>query len=189
MPKRINYTLSAAERLTIEQAIKGHEDLRVRQRAQLIRLLDKGHPPEAVADLMAISVGQVYWWYNRWREEGLAGLSDKPRSGRPTVGDAAYLAKLAEVLEQEPPALGYGFNVWNARRLIAHLEQETGVKMAERTFRDLLARLGYVYRRPKHDLTPLQDQAAKERAEETLEMLKKKPKEKKSNFSLWTKQP
>lgn len=87
----------------------------------------------------------------------------------------------------EPHELGYGFNVWDTRRLMAHMEKETGVTMTDRTFRNILERMDYVYRRPKHDVTPLQDKAAKQRAEETLETLKKKPQEAKSNYSLWTK--
>ena len=89
MPKLINYSLAEAELLTVEQAIKSDPDLRVRQRAQIIRLLHKGHKPEEVADLLAISPGQVYWWHGRWRQEGLAGLSDKERSGRPQIDDEA----------------------------------------------------------------------------------------------------
>lgn len=189
MPKKINYTLTESELLTIEQAIKNNPNLRVRQRAQILRLLHKGHRPDEVADLLAISQGQVYWWYKRWRQEGLEGLGDKERSGRPQVDDEAYRQKLVEVLETEPHELGYGFNVWDTPRLMAHMEKETGVTMTDRTFRNVLDRMDYVYRRPKHDLTPLQDKEAKERAEETIDELKKKPKRAKSNFSLWTKRP
>jgi len=70
---------------------------------------------------------------------------------------------------------------------MAHMEKETGVTMTDRTFRNILDRMDYVYRRPKHDLTPLQDKEAKQHAEETLETLKKKPKAAKSTYSLWTK--
>lgn len=189
MPKKINYTLNESELLTIEQAIKSNPNGRVQQRALIIRLLHKGRKPDEVADILSVSVGQVYWWHKRWRQEGLEGLSDKERSGRPQLDDEAYRQKLEEVLEIEPHELGYGFNVWDTPRLMAHMEKETGVAMTDRTFRNVLDRLDYVYRRPKHDLTPLQDKEAKERAEETLDELKKKPKKAKSNFSLWTKRP
>jgi transposase len=79
--------------------------------------------------------------------------------------------------------------VWNSKLLIAHLEKETGVRVTERTFLNILAEEEYVYRRPKHTLDPLQDKVVKARAEATLEMLKKKLNEPKSNYSLWTKQP
>jgi len=51
---------------------------------------------------MAISVGQVYYWHKRWREEALDGLEDKARSGRPRLGDEQLLAKLEELLATDP---------------------------------------------------------------------------------------
>jgi transposase len=189
MPKRNNYTLTESELLTIEQAIKNDLDLRLRQRALIIRLLHKGYKPEAIADVLSISTGPIYYWHNRWRKEGLDGLRDKPRSGRPPISNEAYRHKLEEVLATDPRELGFAFSVWTPARLLAYMEQETGVVMHENTLRNLLNELDYVYRRPKHDLRHLQDKEAKAAAEETLEMLKKKPSMAKSNFSLWTKRP
>lgn len=189
MPKIINYTLTESELLTIEQAIKNDSDWRVRQRAQVIRLLHKGHKAPEIAELLSISTGPVYYWHKRWREDGLEGLRDKARSGRPKLGDEAYRQKLEEVLATEPQELGFAFSVWTPARLLAYMEQETGVRMHENTLRGLLAELDYVYRRPKHDLNHLQDKKVKAAAAETLDMLKKRLNKEKSNFSLWTKQP
>lgn len=189
MPKRIDYTLTESELLTIEQAIKNDPDLRLRQRALIIRLLHKGYKPEAIADVLSISTGPVYYWYNRWQNEGLDGLRDKPRSGRSRIADEAYRRKLEEVLAQDPQELGFAFSVWTPARLLAYMEQETGVVMHENTLRNLLNEHDYVYRRPKHDLRHLQDKQAKAEAAEMLEMLKKKPNKAKSSFSLWTKRP
>lgn len=187
MPKKINYTLTTEQLQSIEIAIRKHPDLRVRQRAQMIRLLHLGHKPEEVGDLLSVSAGLVYLWHARWRESGLDGLADKPRPGRPKAGGDEYRQKLEQVIETEPSTLGYGFNVWTAKRLLAHMEQETGVRVHENTLRNILLELDYVFRRPKHDLGNLQDEKAKKTALEILEELKKKPSEAKSNYSLWTK--
>ncbi len=189
MPKKINYTLTSESLTEIEQAIKNHEDLRVRRRATMIRLLHLGHKPDEIAQLLSIQPSQVYYWHKRWRTEGLAGLGDRPRSGRPKAANTHYREKLAETIEQEPAELGYAFTVWDAKRLMAHLAQETGIEVTERTFLNILAEEEYVYRRPKHVLDPLQDKAVKARAEATIEALKKKLNEPKSNFSLWMKRP
>ena len=189
MPRQLDYTLTESELLTIEQAIKNDPDLRLRQRAQIIRLLHKGHKPEAIADLLSVSSGPVYYWHKRWRQQGLEGLRDQRRSGRPRAADEMYRQKLVEILETEPQALGLAFAVWTPARLLTYMKQETGVAMHENTLRNLLKELDYVYRRPKHDLSQLQDKQAKAEVEETLEMLKKKPNKTKSNSSLWTKRP
>lgn len=188
MPKIINYTLTTEQLQIIETAIKTHPNLRVRQRAQMIRLLHLGYKPQEVGDLLSVSGTLVYMWHARWREEGLAGLENKPKPGRPKAGGAEYKQKLEEIIETEPHTLGYGFNVWTVKRLLAHMEKETGVRVHENTLRNRLEELGYVFRRPKHDLGNLQDEKAKETAKEVLEDLKKKPSAAKSNYSLWTKQ-
>ena len=187
MPKKINYTLTTESLTIIEKAIKNHDDHRVRHRATIIRLLHLGHKPPEIAELLSIQPSKVYYWHKRWREEGLGGLADKPRSGRPKAANETYRRILAATIEQDPQALGYAFTVWDSKLLIAHLEKETGVRVSERTFLNILAEEDYVYRRPKHTLDPLQDKAAYARSEATLDMLKKRLNEPKSNYSLWTK--
>ena len=173
MPKRINYTLTEKELKQVEQAIKNHPDLRLRERARIIRLLHLGHKHQEVAHLLGISPSNVYWWHQRWRQEGLEGLSDRPRSGRPKVGGEAYRAKLEEVLNSDPHTLGLAFTVWGVPQLLPYMEAETGIGVHPNTLRNMLAELGYVYRRPKHDLSNLQDAEAKEAARQYLEELKK----------------
>lgn len=189
MPKKINYTLTTESITLIEQAIKNHDDLRVRERATIIRMLHLGKKPNEIGELLSIQPSKVYYWHKRWREEGLDGLADKPRSGRPKAADEQYRQLLAETIERDPKELGYAFTVWDAKRLMAHLEKETQVRVTERTFLNILAEEEYVYRRPKHTLDPLQDKVVKARAKATIELLKKKLNGPKSNYSLWTKRP
>ncbi len=189
MPKQINYQLSKSELEQVEKAQKTGSSPQVRQRATGIRLLHKGKKPAEVAELLNVTISTIYEWHKRWREGGNDGLEDEPRCGRPQLATAEYCTKLEALLESDPQELGYGFTLWTLDRLIAHLAKETGISMSDETFRNVLERNGYVYRRPKHDLKPLQDAAAKETAEELLESLKKKPKLAKSNYSLWMKQP
>ena len=189
MPKIINYTLTTESLTIIEQAIKSHKDHRVRQRAIIIRMLHLGQKPQEVAELLSVKPSKVYYWHKRWREEGVEGLADRPRSGRPQAADERYRQILAQTIEQDPQELGYAFTVWDSKLLIAHLEKETGVRVTERTFLNILAQEDYVYRRPKHTLDPLQDKVVKARAEDTLEMLEKKLNKPKSNYSLWMKRP
>lgn len=188
MPKRIDYTLTEEQQIEIEQAIKKHTDLRVRTRARIIRMLHLGHKRVEISQMLSISTGQVHYWHKRWQDAGLPGLGDQPRSGRPKVTTDEYNRKLEEVLETDPKELGFAFNVWTKAKLLAYMHQVTGVMVHENTLSNRLKKLGYRYLRPKHDLTSLQDKEAKERAQETIDALKKKPKEAKSTYSLWTKQ-
>jgi len=189
MPKKKKYQLNESDLSQIEQAIKTAPEARVRQRATGLRLLHLGKKPGEVAELLHVSQATVYNWHARWLEGGYAGLSDAVRAGRPKLSTADYCQKLETLVQQDPQALGYGFTVWTIDRLRAHLAQKTGIEMSDETFRQVLQENDFVYRRPKHDLKPLQDEEARTRTGELLDDLKKKPKQARSNYSLWTKSP
>ena len=189
MPKARDYHLTDEELQDVETAIRRDKRAEVRQRCLAIHLLHLGHKPEEVAEMQAVSIPTIYSWIKRWRSGGVEELANKPRSGRPSKADEAYCLLLDEVIEKEPAELGYDFTVWTIDRLRAHLERETDIELSESSFRALLKRKGYRYRRPKHDLSHLQDKEAKEKAGELLEELKKRASETISNSSLWTKQP
>jgi len=189
MPKARDYHLTEQELQAVETAIRHDKRPEVRQRCTVIRLLHLGYKPEQIAEMQAISIPTAYGWYNRWCSDGIEGLANKPRSGRPPKADDEYGKALEELIEKEPEELGYDFTVWTIDRLRAHLEKETGIRLSESAFRALLKRKGYRYRRPKRDMGHLQDKEAKANAMELLEALKKRSWETISNSSLWTKLP
>jgi transposase len=181
--------LTDTELSHLEHAIRSDKRPEVRQRATAIRLLHLGKSPREVAEALAISLPTVYNWQSRWRSGGLEALANRPKSGRPNVADEAYCRVLEETLEKEPVELGYEFAIWTVERLKAHLDRVTGKPLSPNRLRVLLRKLGYRYRRPKYELTHLQDGEAKEKAEELLEELKKRRSETMSSFSLLTKRP
>ena len=152
----------------------------------IIRLLHEGNSPKEVAQLMAISQPTVYSWHHRWQESGLEGLANRAKSGRPRKAAETYVSLLEKVIEQDPQELGYNFTLWTITRLRLHLEKETGILLGKTQFQVLLKENGFVYRRPKHDLTDWQDAQAREAAEGWLNELKKEPQQVKSTFSWWT---
>ena len=131
-------------------------------------------------------------WHTRWLAEGVAGLVDKPKSGRPPLATEAYVQVLDEALASEPSHYGYTFTIWTLKRLRDHAEKLTGIHLHEVYLSEVLRQHGYVYRRPKHDLRPHQDAEGRRRAAEVIEELKKVQKQtQKTNslpFSLWTRQ-
>lgn len=189
MAKSISYELTDEQLAEIERAMNQARKPEVRQRATAVRLLHLGHAPDEVAQMMAVSVASIYNWHQRWREGGVEGLVNRPKSGRPTNATLEYVEKLEAALEADPTELGYDFNIWTVDRLRAHLEQQTGIKLSASRMRALLRKHGYVYRQPAHDLSDLQDAQARETAREVLDWLKKSASTKPWSSSLWTKRP
>jgi transposase len=184
---RTIYQLKPNELGEIEKAIKQDKRAEVKQRATVIRLLHLGQKPVAVAEQQMVSLPTIYNWHKLWRSEGIEGLANKVRPGRKPKATEEYCLKLEEVLSKEPSEYGYRFSIWTSDRLRTHLEKETGIQLSERRFRALLKKKGYRYRRPKYDLSHLQDKKAKQQAENLLEEMKKRASETISNSSLWTK--
>jgi transposase len=181
------YQLKPKELAEIEQAMRQDKRAEVRQRAMAIRLLHLGQKPSEVAEQQLVSVPTIYNWHKLWREQGIEGLANQPKTGRRAKATEAYCQKLEEMLDKEPAEYGYRFAIWTSDRLRTHLEKETGILLSESRFRALLKKKGYRYRRPKHDLSHLQDKQAKKKAEKLLEEMKKRASETISSCSLWTK--
>jgi transposase len=189
MPKRIDFTLTKDELSAVQRAIKRDKRSKVRQRALVVRMLAEGHRPEQVADLLSVTVQSIYGWWHRWEAGGIEGLANKPYEPRKRKADEKYLQALDEVLSKEPEAYGYNFAIWTRERLRDHLTEVTGVEMSVGWLGEVMKARGYVFRRPKHELTHLQDAAEKEAAKGLLEMFKKKSSQTISSSSLWTKRP
>jgi transposase len=121
----------------------------------------------------------------RWQAGGLDRLANQPKRPPPRTADAAYQAAAEAALATDPAALGYDFPVWTVERLRDHLEAETGVRLSVNGLGSKLKAWGYVYRRPKHDMTQLQDPEAKAQAREWLDELTRGRWQAISSFSLW----
>jgi transposase len=189
MPKARDYHLTETELTAVEAAIRRDKRPEVRQRCTAIRLLHLDHKPGEVAKMQAVSIPTIYGWIERWRDGGVEGLANRPKSGRPPKADDEYSRTLEDVLAREPGELGFDFSIWTSDRLRAHMKKETGIDLSDSRFRALLKRKGYRFRRPKQDLGHLQDKKAKAEAAELLEELKKRSSETISGSSLWTKRP
>jgi transposase len=72
------------------------ESGRVCQRVLMIANRLEGMEHEEAARLAGLSRSAAYEWHNRYEEDGIAGLRDRPRAGRPPRVDAVTAARLKE---------------------------------------------------------------------------------------------
>lgn len=87
------------------------------RRARIVLLAAQGLGPVAIAEQLGCSKRTAILWRERYRELGLAGLADAPRSGRPvSVDEAALIARTV----QGPPR-GIDASRWSTRSLGADL--------------------------------------------------------------------
>jgi hypothetical protein len=87
------------------------------ERARIVLAVADGAGTTGTADLVGVSRPTVIKWRDRFAEQGLAGLDDEARSGRPkTIDDAAILAATLD-----PPPERLGVTHWSTRLLATQL--------------------------------------------------------------------
>ena len=121
--KKQHIQLTDTEKEEIEQFIaKGEMPARLFKRATGLLALNRGDSLEAVASLLGVTNDTVRAWRNRYQAEGLKGLSDKPRSGRPIEIDGLQRAQITALACSEAPT---GHSDWTLR-LLAEKVVEAG---------------------------------------------------------------
>jgi transposase len=98
-------------------------------------------------------------WVMRYNDEGVEGLCDRPRSGRPSQLTPAQLSELAQLVEDGPDVDVHGVVRWRCVDLQAQIKERFGVEVSERHVGRLLKRLSFTHLsvRPRH---PEADEAA-----------------------------
>jgi transposase len=98
-------------------------------------------------------------WVHRYNAEGIAGLNDAPRSGRPPVLSEGQITELKELVLAGPELERDGVVRWRCVDLQTVIAERYKVSVHERTVGKLLRRMGMtrLQPRPSH---PKQDAAA-----------------------------
>jgi transposase len=127
---------------------------RLRTRAQMVLLSAERELKVAdIASIVRESDDTVARWLKRYRAEGLEGLKDAPRAGRPSEITEAYRSKLLAAVRRRPRSLDLPYSLWTLQRLIDYLAEETGQRISLETMRQLLKRNQIVLSRPQHKIS------------------------------------
>lgn len=81
-PRRVR-ELSEAELLELDHVYRVSNSAEMRTRCHIVLLSCEGYSTPEVAHLVRFSQDTVLYWIDRYDVEGVAGLEDRPRSGRP----------------------------------------------------------------------------------------------------------
>src|SRR5512133_1573102 len=90
-----------------------HGRWRTATRLIMVVLSAAGMPPAEIADLLDYHPATVRRWLHRFAIDGVAGLPDRPRSGRPPLGGPTLTPRITALLAAPGP--------WTVRRLWLHL--------------------------------------------------------------------
>jgi len=96
------------------------------QRAQIVLLAGQGRPAREIADRVGCAERTVKLWRSRYEQQGLEGLRDRPKAGRPLTHGASVRARLIALACTRPPARADGLR----RERWTHAELAEAVGMS-----------------------------------------------------------
>ena len=122
---------------------------RIRHRAHAILLSFQGTTVNALTQIFKTGRNAICRWLDRWDEEGMDGLADKPRPGAPPKLNADEKERAMELLKQHPRS---------SERVLLEVKKETGKEISGATLKRLAKKNGLVWKRMRKSLRGKRDQ-------------------------------
>jgi transposase len=116
--------LTAEERTELQRRAQSRtEPARVVERARIVWAVPQGERVPAVARRLGLGADVVRKWVRRFNDEGVPGLADRPRSGRPVTYSPEQVAPVLVTAVTDPKRLGLPFGGWTLDRLTTYLHE------------------------------------------------------------------
>lgn len=113
--KKQHVTLSETDRTYLENLIsKGSLPAKMYKRAVALLELDRGGTFTNVGQIVGVTIQTASTWAQKYGQDGLGFLTDKPRSGRPKEIDGLTLARITALACSDVPE---GHSQWTLRLL------------------------------------------------------------------------
>jgi transposase len=139
--------MSAEEEQALrELAHSRSAEARLRDRARICWLASQGQRVAAIKAELRIADGTVRLWITRVNAEGLDGLRDRRRGGRPATYTPEQVGALIAASLTDPQEMGLPFASWTLDRLAAYLQEEQGIAMKRSRIGEILQREGLRWR-------------------------------------------
>jgi transposase len=123
---------------TLDTFVKKTKEARVFRRAQAVRDVVKGQRLQTVSDTLHFTSSALRTWVYRFAHQGVHGLVDRPRSGRPPKVTCELEKHLHRLVDQDPLEHGSLYSQWSCRELATVFARETGVQLGRESVRGVL---------------------------------------------------
>jgi transposase len=133
----------------LQDEIRRSYQARYDHRLHAMLLVAQGMSCRKVSELLGDSVRSVAYWVSRFENEGLAGLADADRPGRPGRLSAQHIQKVQAALRLAPSDYGLSAHLWDGKLLSHFIEQHLGVSLGVRQCQRLFRQLSFRLRKPR----------------------------------------
>ena len=116
------------------------------ERARMVWLGSGGRTVPLIARELGVGADTVRTWLKRFNAEGLDGLRDRPRAGRPATYTPEQVSAVIATSLTEPDALGLPFGSWTLDRLRAYFNEVAGLPIKRSRIGEILLAEGLRWR-------------------------------------------
>lgn len=147
--------LTSWQRKALRRQLAEARDVHQYRRILAVLEFDHGRPVADIARMLGMSRQSIYNWIEAYvQDHDPTALEDEEGRGRHRLLDEDQEHLLEALLATAPQQLGYPHVNWTVPLLQEVLEIATDQAVSESTLRRALHRLGYVWKRPRYDLSP-----------------------------------
>src|SRR5438093_2384379 len=139
---------------TLETFLKQTKEARVFRRTQAVRDVVKGQRLQTVSDTLHFTYSALRKWVHRFANQGVQGLVDRPRPGRPPKVTCELAHHLDRLVDQDPLQHGSSHSQWSCQELATVLARQTGVQVSRESVREVLKKKDVSSSRPTGRLQP-----------------------------------
>ena len=123
---------------TLDTYLKQTKEARGFRRAQAVREVVKGQRLQTVSDTLHLTYSALRKWVHRFASQGIQGLVDRPRPGRPAKVTCALAKHLDRLVDDDPFQHGSLSSQWSCQELATALARQTGVQVSRESVREVL---------------------------------------------------
>ena len=147
---------------------------RVATRIHVVLLNHEENTSGEIAKTLKLSLSGVSEWLKIYSEQGVDGLLEGQRSGRPSFLSELDKVLLCDIIDSGPIAYGYISGLWTSIRIADVIDQEFGVRYHPGHVRKLLADFGFSVQSPKRVLALADKEKQAKWVSKTYPTIKKK---------------
>ena len=135
--------------MALQDEIRRSSEARYDHRLHSVLLVAHGMNCWQVSEILGDAPRTIEYWVNRFLDEGLAGLADADRPGRPKKLTENQIAQIDNVLRGSPSEARLAGNVWDGKLLSTYILTAFGVDLSVRQSQRLFRQLGFRLRKPR----------------------------------------
>jgi transposase len=135
--------------LGLQDEIRRSEESRYDHRLHGLLLVAQGMTCPEVARLLGDAPRSVEYWVGRFERDGLAGLLEGERPGRPRRLNSRQREAVDRVLRRPPREAGLSGNIWDGKTLSTWIEQKYDITVGVRQCQRMFRQLGFRLRKPR----------------------------------------